>query len=114
MADSLDSHSGYSITVDGTKLNDKDAFLSFRVERDIFQPDHAIVELSNENSLHAGYKIGAAIEIKIGDGGGTSIFKGELTGMKPHFKGNGKSTIQLVAMNKLHRLTRGKFSKTYQ
>jgi len=106
------AHTGVKITVKGEEVDDT-AFLGFKIERDIFQPDHAIIELSNQESLHSVHGIGDAVEVLVGDDE-TSIFKGELVGMTPHFKGDGHTTIQIQAFNKLHRLTRGKSSKTYQ
>lgn len=112
MADSENSHSAVKILIAGKEI-DADAFLAFKVERDMFQPDHAVVELSNQSSLHSVHGIGDPLEIKVGDND-TSIYKGEIVGMTPLFKGDGHTTIQIQSFNKLHRLTRGRASKTYQ
>ncbi len=107
-----EAHTNFTILVDGKEI-DKGAFLGFSIDRDMFQPDMATVVLSNQGSLHSTHGIGDTVEIKVGDGDGKSIYKGELTGLAPHFDGKGHTTIQLIAMNKLHRLLRGRKSATY-
>ena len=101
----------YEIYIDGVEVPD-DHFLSFTVDRDMNQPDMAVVVLSNQNNAYTDKKIGAAIEIKLGDPAET-IYKGELVGLEPHFQGGGKTTVALRAMNKFHRLIRRRRSLTF-
>ena len=109
---SQEAHAHTTILLNGEEVPD-DAFQGFAVDRDMFQPDMAKIELSNQGSLHSSHKIGDSVEIKVGDGGGTSIYKGEITGMSPNWHGAQKTSITILAMNKLHRLLRGRKSKTY-
>jgi len=54
--------------------------------------------------------IGEALEVL----GGASLFKGEIVGIEPLFQGGGDSPVVIRALNRLHRLTRGRKSKTYE
>jgi phage protein D len=88
-------------------------FLAFTVDRDMFQPDMAQVVLSNQGDLYTtSVKVGDEIEVKVGDSS-TSIFKGEVTGIEPVYKGGEKTRVAIRAMNKLHRLTRTRKSITF-
>jgi len=80
---------------------------------------------NNNHGYNDKYKPGNALELKIGggtrgsdDGSGSgdkqTVFKGELVGCEPAYKQGGESKMVLRAFNKLHRLTRGRKSKTYQ
>ncbi len=99
------------IYVDGTKIRDS-AFLSYTVERDMFQPDMASIVLSNQGDNHSKTKMGGTIEIKVGDSS-TSIYKGEVVGVEPSYKGGEKSRVLIRAMNKMHRLLRKRRSMTF-
>jgi len=97
------------ILVDGAELPD-DHFQEYVVERDMFQPDMATIMLNNQGNRYTDKKIGAAVEIKVGDKK-TSIFKGEIVGLEPTF--GEKSRIMIRCMNKLHRLLRIRKSRTW-
>jgi len=107
-----DAHADVTVLLDGKKVEES-SFVGFRIERDMYQPDHATIEVSNQGSAHAGHKVGDSVEIKIGDGA-DSLFKGQITGLSPLFKGGGDTKITIQAMNKLHKLVRGRHSKTFQ
>ena len=113
MADDKDNAAApnVEIYIDGTKIRDS-AFLSYTVERDMFQPDMAQIVLSNQGDNHSKTKMGASIEIKVGDSS-TSIYKGEVVGVEPQYKGGEKSKVLIRAMNKLHRLLRKRKSMTF-
>ena len=101
------------ITVGGKDVEDSD-ILAFTVERDMGQPDMAAIVLSNqEANWSAQVKVADPIEIKVGDGGGTSIYKGEVTGLEAAYKGGEKARLTIRAMNKMHRLLRMRKSMTY-
>jgi phage protein D len=59
---------------------------------------------------------GDSVEVKIGatEGDAVSIFKGEVVGIQPKWLESGESSCTVIAFNKLHRLTRGKKSRTFQ
>jgi len=101
------------------KVGSKDAeelktdFLSFVIERDMFQPDMAALVLSNQAGHYSNIKIGDEVEINIGDDDGTNIYKGEVVGLEPIYKGGEKSRLLVRAMNRFHRLLRHRKSVTF-
>jgi len=88
-------------------------FLSYVVDRDMFQPDMASIVLSNQGDTYSAQKVGDPVEIKVGDSGADSIYKGEIVGLEPVYKGGEKTRILIRAMNKLHRLLRKRKSITF-
>jgi phage protein D len=51
----------------------------------------------------------------VGGGDGVStIFKGEVVGIEPAYDTGGQSTVVVRAFNRLHRLTRGRKSRTFE
>jgi phage protein D len=88
-------------------------FLSYVVDRDMFQPDMASIVLSNQGDTYSTQKVGDPVEVKVGDGGADSIYKGEIVGLEPVYKGGEKTRILIRAMNKLHRLLRKRKSVTF-
>lgn len=88
-------------------------FVSFVVDRDMYQPDMATVVLSNQNDIYGGkYNIGDSIEIKAGKDL-ASIYKGEIVGFEGHYKGKDSTRLTIRAMNKMHRLLRVRKSLTF-
>jgi uncharacterized protein len=101
------------VMLSGEEIPDSD-FISYVVERDMFQPDMAVIVLSNQNDVHtAKATVGAPVEIKVGSGG-KSIFKGEILGLEPSFKGGEATKLTVRAVNKMHRLIRKRQSMTFQ
>jgi len=90
----------------------KQHFHAYVVERDMFQPDMATIVLANQGDVYSSKKVGSAIEIKVGNDK-TSVFKGEIIGLEPVYKGGDKTIITIRAMNKLHRLLRKRKSITF-
>jgi len=100
------------VFIDGTEIPDAD-FISYIVERDMFQPDMATVVISNQNDVYSPkIKIGMAIEIKVGKEPVT-IYQGELIGAEGAYKGGQTTRMTLRAMNKMHRLLRMRKSLTF-
>ncbi len=100
------------ILVDGKEVSDAD-FISFVVDRDMYQPDMAAVVLSNQNDIYGGkFEIGMSLEIKVGNPT-KSIYVGEIVGFEGVYKGGEPTKLCLRAMNKLHRLLRKRKSVTY-
>lgn len=101
------------------KIGDRDAeelktdFLSFVIERDMYQPDMAAIVLSNQAGQYSSIKIADEVEISVGDEDGTPIYKGEVIGLEPVFKGGEKSRLLIRAMNMFHRLLRHRKSVTF-
>ncbi|MDQ3370032.1 MAG: contractile injection system protein, VgrG/Pvc8 family [Myxococcota bacterium] len=99
------------VFIDGKEVKDSD-FISYIVERDMYQPDMAAAVLSNQNDIYASdVKVGSELEIKVGDG--KSIYKGEVIGLEPVYKGGEPTRLLVRAMNKLHRLRRIRKSLTF-
>jgi phage protein D len=100
------------IFVDGEEIPDAH-FVSYVVDRDMFQPDMATIVLSNQNDIYGGkYKVGSTIEIKTGNPP-KSIYKGEVVGFEGIYKGGDTTKLVIRAMNKLHRLLRKRKSLTF-
>ena len=60
-------------------------------------------------------KQGDAVEVKMGPDSGSAdtIFKGEVVGVEPTYDVKGESKVVIRSFNKLHRITRGRKSKTF-
>ena len=54
--------------------------------------------------------IGDSVDVR----GGASIFKGEVVGVEPVFEAGGDAKVTLRALNRMHRLTRGRKSRTFE
>ncbi len=109
--DSSAASPNVDILIDGAEASDAH-FQSYIVDRDMFQPDMAAIVLANQGDVYSSKKVGASIEIKVGNDK-TSIFKGEIIGLEPVYKGGDKTIITIRAMNKLHRLLRKRKSITF-
>jgi phage protein D len=100
------------ILVDGNEVPDGD-FVSYVVERDMYQPDMATIVLSNQNDAHGDkYKVGAKVEVKVGKDS-KSIYQGEVVGLEGVYKGGDTTKLIIRAMNKMHRLLRKRKSVTF-
>ena len=99
------------LAIDGTPVPDNH-FLSFTIDRDFNQPDMAAIILANQGDVYSTKKIGAPLEVKVGDPP-TAIFTGEIVGLEPTYRGGEKTKIVIRAMNRMHRLLRGKKSVTF-
>lgn len=99
------------ILLNGTEVPDEH-FMSYVVDRDIFQPDMASIVLLNQNDMYSTQQVGNSVEIKVGEED-TSVYKGEIVGVEPIYKGGEKTRILIRAMNQLHRLLRKRKSITF-
>lgn len=111
MGDNSAASPNVDIKIDGKQADDGH-FQSYVVDRDMFQPDMAAIVLANQGDVYTPTKVGATIEINVGDQA-TSVFKGEVVGLEPVYKGGDKTIITIRAMNKLHRLLRKRKSITF-
>lgn len=81
------------------------------VDLDRDQADMCVLSLSNtEGEVHNAVKLGDEVEVKFQ---GTSVFKGEVVGLEPVFKLGAKSVCNVRAFNRLHRLLRGRKTRTF-
>ncbi|HEY5951032.1 MAG TPA: contractile injection system protein, VgrG/Pvc8 family [Kofleriaceae bacterium] len=101
----------YEIHV-GKEVIDEVAFLSFVIERDMFQPDMVAIVINNQGGKFSKIAIAEEIDIKVGDDL-QSIYKGEVVGLEATYKGGEKTTLLIRGMNKLHRLLRHRKSVTF-
>lgn len=100
------------VVIDGKEVPDSD-FISYVVERDMYQPDMAAVVLSNQNDIYGSkWKIGATVEVKVGKDS-KSIFKGEIVNFEGIYRGGEPTRLLVRAMNKMHRLKRLRKSLTF-
>jgi uncharacterized protein len=73
-----------------------------------------VITLHNAGSRHSNtHKQGDSVEVKIGDSK-TTVFKGEIVGIEPTFEAGADSRCVIRAFDRMHRLLRGRRSKTYQ
>ena len=87
---------------------------SLVVDQDVDQPDMCVLTVNNASHRYSNdVRLGDELEVKIGGSGGTSIFKGEVVGLEPLYKTGGESKCIVRAFNRLHRLLRGKKSRTF-
>ena len=111
MSANLAASPNVDIFLGGKEVPD-DHFISYTVDRDMYQPDMASIVLVNQRDIYSAQKVGDPVEVKVGSNS-TSVYKGEIVGVEPIYKGGEKSRILIRAMNKLHRLLRKRKSITF-
>jgi phage protein D len=108
--------SGARITIDGKEVA-TDALHMLLVDSEMDLPDMAVITLNNTKEY--GYShdtpFGATVEVEIGETTeeAKSVFKGEVVALEPSWRDAGESQVTVRAFNRLHRLTRGKKSRTF-
>jgi phage protein D len=84
------------------------------VDMDVDQPDMCVLTLNNATHLFSnGIRLADEVEVKVGGSGGTSLFKGEVVGLEPIYKTGGESRCIIRSFNRMHRLLRGRKSRTF-
>jgi phage protein D len=108
---------GARVLLNGT-VQDPQAMALVTVDLDVDQPDMCCARLSNTNDTKytRSVKQGDLVEIKIGntEQDVQTVFKGEVVGLDPLWDVGGATSVNIVAFNKLHRLTRARKSKTFE
>ncbi len=100
------------LNLDGTAVPE-DHVVSFTVDRDMNQPDMAMIVVYNsDHSYTNNVKVGSSVELKVTEAK-TTIFKGEVVGLEPSYTGGQVARVMIRAMNKMHRLIRQKKSVTF-
>ncbi len=116
MADDADKRgrsTNIDVVIDGKDVPD-DELIRFVVDMDLNQADMAVITLVNKGNRHSNaHKQGDSVEIKVTKDKKT-IFKGEIVGIEPTFDAGADSKCTIRAFNKLHRLLRGRKSRTFQ
>lgn len=100
-----------NVKLDGEDL-DEHSLQSFSVDQDLGQPDMCTLVLANGEHQFSKIKPGAVLEVSAGSSQ-TTIFKGEVVALEPRYVAGEDSKIVVRGYNKLHRLLRGRKSKTY-
>ncbi|HLU66918.1 MAG TPA: contractile injection system protein, VgrG/Pvc8 family [Kofleriaceae bacterium] len=87
---------------------------SMVVDLDVDQPDMCVLTVNNASHKFSNeVRLADPMEVKIGGSGGTAIFKGEVVGLEPIYKTGGESRCIVRGFNRLHRLLRGRKSRTF-
>ncbi|HET6614055.1 MAG TPA: contractile injection system protein, VgrG/Pvc8 family [Kofleriaceae bacterium] len=110
----------FEIKIDG-KVFPTEQVEAVIVDRDLDQPDMCAISvpLSAPDLIAAveKVKLGNAVEVKFAPGGSETlemVFQGEIAGIEASYASGENSRAVLRAFNRLHRLLRGRNSKTYQ
>jgi phage protein D len=112
MSDARASAAVFKVKLKGSEL-DAGKIHDWYVELDLDQPDMCALTLHNEDHANtAEYKLGDELEITVGDGD-EKVFTGEVAALEPSYRSDGENTLTLRAFNKLHRLLRGRKSRTF-
>lgn len=105
------------VTINGKEVADG-AMHGVVTDADVDQPDMCVITLNNSSgfSYSSDAKLGDSVDVKIGQAGaaGEYIFRGEVVGIEPVFEATGQTRVVIRAFNRLHRLTRGRKSRTYE
>ena len=104
----------YEITLGGTtmKQTEKDALQMAVVEDHVDMVSMCTVRVGGaEGQPSWNFKIGDEVEVKLD---GESIFQGEITSMEPGFQIEGTSSMTVRAMDKTHRLGRGRKTRFWE
>ena len=101
-----------AVMLDG-KLVEQEHVQGAVIEKDMFQPDMASIVLMNQGDMYSTTKIGAPVEVKKGTEGPT-LYKGQVVGLEPTYKGGQKTTIVIRCLHDLHKLLRMRKSRTWQ
>src|SRR5262245_2195785 len=98
------------VSVAGQAINIQEVF-EIDLRLDLNEPDMGSLILSNiQANRSAQLSQGAPVEVKAD---GKPIFKGELTGLEPQYDYGLPSRCTIRALNKMHRLSHGKKSRTF-
>jgi phage protein D len=114
----------FAVIINGSPLKAAElAYVtSIAVDEAVDLPGMATIELSGADTLgkrlpwvnDARFDIGHAIEIKLGYGGRLErLFAGEITGLEPKYTANGVPSLLVRGFDRLHRLLRGRKSRTF-
>ena len=108
--------SGARIKIAGQEVA-TDALHALSIESEMDLPDMAVITLNNTEEYGYSHNtaFGATVEVEIGATAAEakSVFKGEMVALEPAWRDNGESQVTIRAFNRLHRLTRGKKSRTF-
>lgn len=110
MSDLVSSATSYEVTVNGTvfKQTENDGLQTLVVEDHIDMVDMLTLKVGGaEGQPTWSFNIGDAVEAKLG-AGSIKLFEGEITSIDPGFQVEGVSSMTIRALDKVHRLGRGR------
>lgn len=107
-----------TVILNGTEVP-AEGVASIVIEQDVDQADMCTTTLknTNDNRYTETLKFGDTIEVKFAETGKKdkqTVFKGEIAGLEPNFESGGETQCVTRAFSVMHRLSRGKKSKTYE
>lgn len=104
----------FTVLLSGSPVYEVD-LASWVVEQDVNEPDMCVLTLHNTDQKHSNeIELGDPLEVKVvGKDGEVELFAGEVVGLEPTYKAAGESLCVVRAFNRLHRLLRGRHSRTY-
>jgi Bacteriophage probable baseplate hub protein len=104
----------FTVTVGGNTwtTNKFDDVFEICADQDVDQPDMCSIALQNIKGEFSG-KVKEQDPVKVVCEGKT-LFDGEVTGLEPVFDHNLPSRLVVRALNKMHRLSRGRKSRTFE
>ena len=108
-----------SVLVDGAPLRATEAARLKRVnvEQVANGSDSCLIELEDGRGQSPGmmFEVGAALEVRVGAGRrAQTLFKGEVVAIEPIFDTHGDNTVVVRGFDLLHRLNRGRRTKTWE
>ncbi len=84
------------------------------VDQDLSQPDMCVLTLKNSNHKQSNQvQLNDEVEVTVGGQERAVLFKGEVVGIEPIYQSGGESKCIVRAFNRLHRLLRGRKSRTF-
>jgi phage protein D len=105
------------VKLNGAEVPSK-AIAGLIVDQDVNMPDMCTLQLANTSDAQYSVtcNMGDAVEVGIAqtEQDPLIIFKGEVVGIEPVYDISGETKVTIRAFNRLHRLTRGKKSATFE
>ncbi|MED5371466.1 MAG: contractile injection system protein, VgrG/Pvc8 family [Myxococcota bacterium] len=107
---------GFEVTIGGqtfTQASEEGGVQMLVVEDHVDMTDMLTLRMGGtQGQPDWNWKIGDEVECKLGSGG--TIFKGQITAMEPGYQVEGTSTVTLRAMDQMHKLGRGRKTRTFE
>lgn len=111
----------FAVILDGEELNVEEQRDLQKIVVDLRRQAPASLELQFDNQQgtydgHPKLRPGTTVEVQLGytkDSSKTKVFEGEIIGSQVRIAGNGPRIFNVRAFDHLHRLTRGRQTKTY-
>jgi len=99
---------GVNVYLNGSEL-DRNLIVGLAVDSDLAYPDYATITLTKTKEVEEKAVLGSSLEIRRRASVRTAtdtLFKGEVVGVEPHFRADGREQWVLRALDRSHRLQR--------